>query len=688
MKQHFRLALLALACVLHAGAAIPVTAQETEALGDDYVAGDFGRLLFQENGVTIRRASVETDPSLERVSGLNAPIFPGDGVITAFDQRAEIQLAGGSLVRIDRATDLTFLALPDPYAEVADNTVLQVEQGVIRINALLTSDSEFRIDTPAATAFLTDDADVRVTVEDDGATRVASLRGVVEVTANNASVLLRSGTKTMIYPGETPEAAVSFNTLRADGFDRWVAKRDAEWRENERYADNSEAYDEIPDEVRPYYRELSSHGRWVYADDYGWVWYPDRVANDWRPYYDGYWSYGTRGYFWVSHEPWGWAPYHYGRWGYIGSSWGWIPGRVFGGAWVAWSWGSAYVGWSPLGYWNTAYCGSPFAYNYGYYGPSWSFVNYSNFHYRSYRRHVVDWRHFDGDYLTDTAVVTRPPRVSPRDLARSATTRERAVRETRADRVAHLRPVDREVRSSQNNLRGVERRLKAERGSRAAAVRGRSGSAVDSRTRKGIYPDRNPATRTGRSDASELARRETTRGGIVRRGDSANTGRKATTSRSAARPSQGTRGSSSATKERTATPQRRMRDVYESMSGPRSTRERRAEPSASSSSGRTPRKATSPRATPPSRRPEASSPRRGSSRPQATPPSRSSSRPKASSPSRPKASPPSRSSSRPKASSPSRSSSRPRASTPKRSSGSRGSSSSKSKSGGKKGRRE
>ena len=82
MKQRFTWVFLFAACVLHAGAATPLSAQETEALGDDYVAGDFGRLLYQENGVTVRRASSDTDPSLERVAGINAPIFPGDAITT------------------------------------------------------------------------------------------------------------------------------------------------------------------------------------------------------------------------------------------------------------------------------------------------------------------------------------------------------------------------------------------------------------------------------------------------------------------------------------------------------------------------------------------------------------------------------------------------------------------------------
>jgi len=703
MKQRSVWVLLFAACVLHAGAVTPVTAQETEALGDDYVAGDFGRLLYQENGVTVRRASVDSDPSLERVAGLNAPIFPGDGVITAFDQRAEIQLAGGSLVRIDRATDVTFLAMPDPYAEVADNTVLQLELGVIRINALLTGDSEFRIDTPTATVFLLGDADLRVAVDNDGTTYIASHRGVVEVTVGDGSVLLRSGTKTTVYPDGAPGAPVSFNTLRGDGFDRWVAKRDAELREDHRYAGNFESYDEIPEEVQPYYRELSRNGRWVNSDEYGWVWYPTGVASDWSPYSDGYWSYGSRGYFWVSHEPWGWAPYHYGRWGYYGGSWCWIPGRVFGGAWVAWSWGSLYVGWSPLGYWNTAYCGWPWAYSYGYYSPSWSFISYNHFGYHSYGHHVVHHDHIDGHHLTDTAVVTRPPRVAPSDLAKSPEARKRAKRLANEDRVAHLRPVDQEERGTRNNLRGAERRLMAERGARVDAMRERtqppgSGSkrggpiAADRDSNRNRDNSGNPrATRLG---ASDLTLRNGLSNGLVRRdgngrpGSSGNT----VTERKAVRPAEGpsrtraTRGTRGVTPraDSAETRRQRMREVYESMSGPRSTRARRG----TSTSGSRP-KATPTRVNGGSRPKASPSRSSGGSRPKAAPSRKpGSSRPKASpsrnsGSSRPKAAP-SRSSggSRPKAS-PSRNSggSRPKASSSR---GSRGSRSSGSKSSGKK----
>jgi len=263
-------------------------------------------------------------------------------------------------------------------------------------------------------------------------------------------------------------------------------------------------------------------------------------------------------------------------------------------------------------------------------------------------------------------VVTRPPRAHPRDLARSAEVRDRARRQTQADRVAHLRPVDQETRGTSNNLRGVERRLKAERADRVAAARSRGGAAGDGpiAADRGRPGSGNPrATRPG---TRGLTRQDDSTGGVVRRGNSDRRGASGTTvtGRKAARPtdnrgsgtrtSQGTRGTAPRADRGEATRQR-MRDVYESMSGPRSTRDRRGESTSRSSRGSS---GSRPKAAP--------SRSSGGSRPKASPS-------RGSGGSRPKASP-GRSSggSRPKAS-PGRSSggSRPKASSSRRSGGSR-----------------
>ena len=109
-----------------------------------------------------------------------------------------------------------------------------------------------------------------------------SHRGVAEVVGDGGSVLLRAGMLSEAYPGSYPSTPEPFNTFMADNFDGWVDEREAAYRVNDRYPDDSgysaEVYEELPREVRPYYGELSRHGRWDYTADYGYVWYPSGMA--------------------------------------------------------------------------------------------------------------------------------------------------------------------------------------------------------------------------------------------------------------------------------------------------------------------------------------------------------------------------------------------------------------------------
>lgn len=98
-----------------------------------------------------------------------------------------------------------------------------------------------------------------------------------------------------------------------------------------------------------FYDSLAPDGSWVsYQDHY--VWIPENVRENWRPYTEGHWSY-TRGHgwLWVSNERFGWATYHYGRWGYSREiGWYWVPGRRWAPAWVAWSHTNNAIAWAPL----------------------------------------------------------------------------------------------------------------------------------------------------------------------------------------------------------------------------------------------------------------------------------------------------------------------------------------------------
>lgn len=142
-----------------------------------------------------------------------------------------------------------------------------------------------------------------------------------------------------------------------DAFDRWVAHR-----ENATLAGQSRRL------VSPNmtgYQDLDAYGDWQSAPDYGSVWYPRAVADDWAPYRYGRWAWvAPWGWTWIDQAPWGFAPFHYGRWAIIHGRWGWIPGQlvarpVYAPALVAWignpGWNVGFssgaapaVGWFPL----------------------------------------------------------------------------------------------------------------------------------------------------------------------------------------------------------------------------------------------------------------------------------------------------------------------------------------------------
>jgi hypothetical protein len=637
--KNYRRTLTALAAILvaqlMAGAPTMAQAEDPSAYGDDYQVGNFGRVQYQENGVTILRAPSNFEGQEVEEALVNAPIFPGDSIVTGYDQRAETQLARGTLIRIDNGTEVTFLALPDPYAEFPDNTILQLAEGSIQISAALEEKEEFRIDTPAATVYLLGDGDFRIDVNAKGRSQVVSHRGVAEVVGNGGSVIVRGGMLAEVYPGNVPYQPVPFNTFASDGFDRWVDERDAVYRTRDRYAGTYEGagavYSDLPYEVRPYYRELNNYGDWTYVADYGHVWHPTGVSVGWRPYYDGYWRYGPHGYFWVSHEPWGWAPYHYGRWTHVsGVGWCWIPGRVFGGAWVAWSWGSSYVGWAPLGYWNRPVWVNSLYWDY--YDPySWTFVGYKHFHHRHYRRHAVHVNHIH-DHLKRHAVVTRPPRVSPRKLADSVEHRRRAMRQVADDERARVRPIvkDRRPERTVRNLEeGMARRRAGTRPSeRFSAPDRRSRPDRASRGERGVLPssgvDRGKRAADGGRDkvtggrgrpmptyprrlteAGEETKRVTgrqpARGSRVRTGtdEPRSTGRATPPTR--VKPRQTEAGDSS----------ERVRDLYRKASSPRTTRERTTPPRSDRGTERTapPKTQPAPRRNTPTR----TQPRSGSS---------------------------------------------------------------------------
>ena len=121
---------------------------DPENYADEYQSGDYGRVLSADQGGLIIHENPDPTKDPEEQLMRNTPVFPGDRVVTRAHQRIEVELAGGSLVRLDDGTELLFQALPNPYAGYRDNTILNLVSGAVQVRTWDLGKDTFRIDTP------------------------------------------------------------------------------------------------------------------------------------------------------------------------------------------------------------------------------------------------------------------------------------------------------------------------------------------------------------------------------------------------------------------------------------------------------------------------------------------------------------------------------------------------------------
>jgi hypothetical protein len=294
-----------------------------------------GRVRHVEEGVSIQRA---TETGAEEATA-NLPFLPGDRVWTDGGGRAEFQFAGGSLLRLDGASKLDYVAHDDGRD---DRIVLRLWSGALFLHLRDRGDGPFEVETPGGVVTTGNRGVVRIDVQ-SGETRVSVYEG--EATLDGAQpVRVRAGERLYARRGEVEEGPTQFDRAEGDEFAEWDDGR----QEQSAYAANRQ--DALPEDIAPYADELDRHGAWYYETEVGHVWRP-YVASSWQPYSNGRWTWSVFGWTWVPYESWGWAPSHYGRWGFKPAlGWYWIPGATWAPAWVSWAAGGDYVGWCPLGY--------------------------------------------------------------------------------------------------------------------------------------------------------------------------------------------------------------------------------------------------------------------------------------------------------------------------------------------------
>ena len=290
----------------------------------------------------------------------------GEGDVVESRGRGVLQLGDGTRVAFGGDTRFTVATLfTDEKGE--KQVLLRLDYG--RLRMLLGSDARFRVDTPSGTVSCAGKSSFSMDAQRDRLVRIKVLSGRVSFANDRDEVRINAGERLTVHsPQDALDRVRSFNTYDRDAFDSWSEGAMALHR--------GQSWDHVPAEIRYYADDLDANGRWVQTEEFGWVWQPNGVAEDWRPYYQGRWAPYAGGMTWISDEPWAYVAYHHGRWHWgAGLGWCWIPGIYYSPAWVAWNHTPGYAGWAPLGFHNT-----PCHWGYGAWGGgyAWNVVAIGN----------------------------------------------------------------------------------------------------------------------------------------------------------------------------------------------------------------------------------------------------------------------------------------------------------------------
>jgi FecR protein len=310
------------------------------------------RISLVEGEVNYQRAN---DPDKDWFDATaNLPLHENDHVYSGPDGRAELQLSGRNIVRINHSTNLRFtqfntgviqLALPVGTATFRIDSLDRGQFQVIDAQDSAKGDPvHFEVDSPVIAITFLKEGNYRVNVSDDGTTEVLVVRGQAEVFNQElGTISVKEGRRFVIDGGDKD----NFRVAKVEDKDEWDRWNDG--RDDELTGQIERSSGHVPSAVPGVY-DLDNYGDWIESPDYGSVWSPRDVAPDWAPYRDGCWRwYSSYGWTWVSHERWGWVPYHYGRWVHWRNRWCWIPRPVHGaGPGSGWNWAphlTIFFGW-------------------------------------------------------------------------------------------------------------------------------------------------------------------------------------------------------------------------------------------------------------------------------------------------------------------------------------------------------
>ena len=246
----------------------------------------------------------------------NYTITTGDRLYTDADGRAELDF-GSSALRLDGTSDVAVTNLNN------DVTQLGLSRGTAIARVYQWSpNTTYEIDTPNGALLPLAPGSYRIVADPSGYTDVAVDDGRMQLTGPGLDRILSAGDAVRLSGSNPIQILAAAVPVIASALMNWSNTRD------QRYVTTSPSQQYVSSTI-PGWEDLNGYGTWSTVPQYGEVWTPTNVANDWTPYRDGHWAYVQPwGWTWVDDQPWGYAPTHYGRWANLSNGWAWVPGPV------------------------------------------------------------------------------------------------------------------------------------------------------------------------------------------------------------------------------------------------------------------------------------------------------------------------------------------------------------------------
>jgi len=348
------------------------------AVADEYVdpPGRVARVSFVDGAVSIAPAG--SDEWGEAV--VNRPLTTGDRIWADAGGRAELEV-GSATLRLDENTGLGFDNLTDDVMQV------HLSSGVMTLHAgSVTAAQIIEVTTPNTTVTLMQKGDYTIEAPEAGGQTVVKVRSGEATVAGASQRAYGVATNEQgVFNGTTDLTAEITGLEPPTQFEEWAYAREVRDQQSitARYVS--------PEVIG--YRELDTYGTWYDEPEYGHVWSPTLLVDDWAPYRFGRWVWVSPwGWTWIDDAPWGFAPSHYGRWTYLRSRWCWVPGPAH----IRPVYAPALVGWV-----GDPYAG-PFV-NPGYGGNiGWFPLAPREAYLPGYR---ASWRHFHNVNVSNTVIV-------------------------------------------------------------------------------------------------------------------------------------------------------------------------------------------------------------------------------------------------------------------------------------------